>query len=172
MKRRRPPERALPYMREAWYALLAREVDASSLVAVARRLGVSHGAVSQVLRGTGLYGDGAAGTRRFGQRVLEILEISIECPFLTQFTGEPRRISGPQCRDYAYREAPTANPHDGRHWRACRTCEQRVLPPRGWDEARGCFVDSSALRKRRAAKTAAAVAAATAEPQSTPQEAA
>lgn len=159
-------------MSEPWYALLVREVDASSLVAVARRLGVSHGAVSQVLRGTGLYGAGSASTRRFGQRVLELLEISIECPFLSQFTGEPRRISGPQCRDYAYREAPVANPHDGRHWRACRTCERRVLPPRGWDEARGCFIDTSALRKRRAAKTAAAVAAAQAEGQPTEKEAA
>jgi hypothetical protein len=143
----------LPYMSEPWFQLLAAEIARTSCQAVADRLGVSRAAASMVYRGAGAYGTGEAGTERMAERVLQMLG-DVECPFLSATTGEPTRISGDQCRGYAYREAPTSSPLASRHWQACRRCERRVSAPRGWDEAAGRFIDLAQLREqlRRASK--------------------
>lgn len=164
--------RRLPYMTEPWFDLLRSACQAHGVSGVAQILGVSRPAVSMVLNGCGPYGRGQASTQQFGRRVQQFFDGTFECPFLTQFTGEPRRITGTQCRDYAYREPPTTNPHEGRHWRACRTCPQRVIAPSHWDEARGHFIDASARLRPRRARTADAVAAAPAADNSTEKEAA
>lgn len=135
----------LPYMAEPWFAALQAEVERSSVTAAARRLGVSHAAVSMVLRGAGPYGDGTAGTSRFAARVAQMLG-QVRCPFLSSVTGEANFISGDQCRGYAYRETPTSSPLATRHWTACRSCSERVSAPRGWDEAARQFIDLKAVR--------------------------
>jgi hypothetical protein len=129
-----------PYMSEPWYALLRAEVERTSITAAALRIGVSRGAVSQVLNGTGLYGTGEADTRRFGLRVMQMLS-KVMCPFLTQTAGEDTWISGDQCRGYAYRECPTNSSLATRHWTACRGCPTRVSAPRGWDEQGHRFIE-------------------------------
>ena len=133
------------YMAEPWFELLAAEIARTSVTAVAARLDVSHAAVSMVHRGGGAYGTGAASTRRFAERVQQMLG-QLACPFLAQTTGDETYISGDQCRAYAYREAPTASPLQTRHWQACRSCALRVSAPRGWDEATRKFIDLDALR--------------------------
>lgn len=137
----------MPYMDEPWYAQLTAEVRATNQTVVAARIGLSRSALTQVLNGSGLYGSGGAGTGPFARRV-QAMFAKFECPFLSAFTNEPRWITGEQCRDFAYREPPTANPHDGRHWRACRGCERRVPAPRGWDEAAGRFIEITPLPRR------------------------
>ena len=134
-----------PYMDESWYAVLTQAVADSTMTAVARRLDVSRGAVSQVLNGTGLYGSGQANTARFGERVMKMLS-QMRCPFLSDTAGEERFISGEECRAYAYREAPTNSPMANRHWRACRDCVARVPAPRNWDERSLKFIEIRAER--------------------------
>lgn len=148
----------MPYMDEPWFRLFAAEIAATSMQRTAQRLGVTTGCVCLVANGAGLYGTGAAGTAKFGRRVLMMLG-RIECPFLSATTGEPREISGDQCRDYAYREVPTGSPLATRHWRACRDCERRVPPPRGWDEARRIWTDIKFIPRAPKARTAQGVAA-------------
>lgn len=135
----------LPYMLEPWFATFEAEIERSSVGAVAKRLGVSHAAVSMVRNGAGPYGDGSAGTRRFAARVAQMLG-QVACPFLAATTGEDAWISGDKCREYAYRAVPTSSPLATRHWQACRKCERRVSAPRGWDEATRQFIDLKAVR--------------------------
>jgi hypothetical protein len=155
------PKRRLPYMSESWFARLENEVRRSSMGRTAERLGLTVSAVSQVLNGTGGYGEGKCGTGKIAERVRVFLDIQITCPFLSAVTGEPKKIAGDECRDYAYREVPTGSPMATRHWRACRTCEKRVPPPRGWEEARAAFADPKfyrPLRKQPAVTLAVAAA--------------
>ena len=129
----------LPYMDTAWYALLAREIEATSMTAVAARLRVSRGAVSQVFNGTGLYGTGQASADKFGERVLR-MSADMRCPFLSRETGEERFITGADCAEYAYRECPTSSSMATRHWQACRQCPVRVPAPVRWNESAGRFI--------------------------------
>lgn len=145
-----------PYMAEPWYALLQQAVRDSSMTAIAARLDVSRGAVSQVINGTGLYGTGSAGTKRFGERVMKMLS-QMRCPFLSETAGEQRFISGEECRAYAFREAPTNSPLANRHWRACRECPSRVPAPKNWDEKSLRFVDLRAIERANTAGVAAPV---------------
>lgn len=123
----------LPYMDEEWYSVLRTEVQVTSMTAAAQRLGVSRGAISQIIHGTGKYGTGEAATRRFGERVERTFS-RIECPYLTEHQDRPVSITGAECRVYAYRDAPVSNPTDLRHWRACRACEKRVQAPVKWHD--------------------------------------
>lgn len=111
-----------PYMAEPWFALLQQRLQAASATqsAVARQLGISDGALSQVLRATGAYGTGAASTERIADRVIHTFG-RYPCPHLSAEAGEERVITAEQCRAYAHRPAPSA-PRDMRHWQACRSC--------------------------------------------------
>lgn len=158
-------------MDEPWFPVFERACDAHGVTAVAQRLDVTRTCASMVKNGIGPYGTGKASTARFAARVRQFLDGAIECPFLTTFAGEPRLITGEQCRSYAYREPPTSNPHEGRHWRACRSCAKRVPAPRAWDEAAACFVPVHALKApRRSARDVSqtAVAAADFQPTTAP----
>lgn len=121
-------------MSEPWFVLLRIEIERTTQTAVAQRLGLSRGAVSQVFRGTGEYGAGRADTSKFAARVLQMLG-QVQCPFLTRAKGEAHWISGDACRGYAYRECPTNSSMATRHWQSCRSCDTRVSAPRGWSEA-------------------------------------
>jgi len=160
------PRRRMPYMDEPWFARLAQEIERTSMGAAAARIGVTASAVSQVFNGAGAYGDGTAGTRKFGARVELMLDVRIACPFLGATTGEERLISGAQCAEYAYREVPTGSPLATRHWRACRGCALRVPAPKGWDEPLGTWTIPI-----KPARPAPAAAAGVAAPVHSPEEA-
>jgi len=152
------PAHQAPYMDSSWWRRLRDEIARTSMGATAARLGVTTSAVSQVFNGSGLYA--TYGAEKFGERVRLMLDISITCPFLTATAGEEKLIAGDQCREYAYREAPTASPMATRHWRACRSCARRVPAPRGWDERAGRFViDIKPARGAPAAATGVAAPA-------------
>lgn len=125
--------RNMPYMNEEWCEVLRAEVQMTSMTAVAQTLGVSRGAISQIINGTGKYGAGEANTKRFRERVERTFS-RIECPYLSEHQDRPVSITGAECRVYAYREAPTSSPTDLSHWRTCRTCAKRVQPPVKWHD--------------------------------------
>lgn len=117
------------YQSEPWFALLQGAVASSSQQSVATQLGVSTATMSQILRGTGLYGSGKASTERVAKRVKDTYGQWL-CPFLSE-DDAPREITSAQCRALAHRPTPTTSPRDLTHWRACQVCpmKQRSAPP-------------------------------------------
>jgi len=111
----------------SWRELLEREVAASSIAQVARQLGVSRSAVSQVLNACGPYGTGKASVASIACRVLQVLGF-VACPFLSDFKGEAVTITRTQCRRVALKaSAPLGSPRELRHWRACQGCAERPV---------------------------------------------
>lgn len=98
-------------MSAAWLELLRSEAAASSMTAVAGRLGISRTAVSLCL--SGKYG---AKTDRVAAKVLDILGESVDCP------AQGAVIAKRHCRDLSTRKAPTHNPVAMQHWRTCQRC--------------------------------------------------
>lgn len=122
--------RRIPYMDEAWFALLEQACRQSSRTEMARRLGVAQPTVCQVLNGSGLYGTGQAGTARIAEKVVHLLG-QYACPHLSEQNGMQRVISADECRVYAHRNPPIGSPRDLAHWQACRKCPHFALsaPP-------------------------------------------
>lgn len=112
-----------------WLAILHADIAASgSISKTAQRVGVSRPALSQIINGIGPYGSGKASTAKVEEKVMNTIGL-VACPFLSDFHGEARRITGLQCREYAYRaNPPTNNPREMQHWRACQGCDKRVKP--------------------------------------------
>ncbi len=113
------------YQQEPWFALLRSrvEADGTTQASIARQLGISCGALSQVIHGTGAYGSGQASTERIANRVIHTFG-RYPCPHLTEEAGgEAQVITAEQCRSWAHRPAPTASPRDMQHWQACRQCK-------------------------------------------------
>lgn len=98
-------------MSAPWIELLRSEVAASSMTAVAKRVGISRTAVSLCL--SGKYG---AKTERVAAKVLAILGESVDCPAMGQIVAKEK------CRDFCTRRAPTHNPVAMQHWRTCQRC--------------------------------------------------
>ena len=121
------PAKAMPYMDEAWFKLLLAACDREDQRKVAGRLGVSDSVISQVIRGTGAYGQGKASPARLAERVLHKFG-SYPCPHLSEMYGEERLISAPECRSIAHRPTPpVGSPGQMLHWRACATCPHKAL---------------------------------------------
>lgn len=118
------------YMEEPWFTLLQSRTQGQSQAQVARLLGISAGALSQVINGTGLYGTGQASTVRIADKVLHTFG-RYACPHLTEEAGgEPQVITAEQCRARAHGSVPTT-PSAARHWQACRQCPHKAAstPP-------------------------------------------
>lgn len=93
-----------------WLDLLRDAVAASSITAVAERLGLSRTAVSLVLAGK--YG---AKTDRIEAKVLAALG-QVHCP------AQGADIPPDQCRTFREARAPMHNPIAMQHWRICQHC--------------------------------------------------
>ncbi len=115
---------AATYMQEPWFALLRERSHGTPRVRIAKELGVSGAALSQVLNGSGLYGTGEASTARIADRVIHTFG-RYPCPHLSTEAGHTQVITAEQCRVFAHRPAPTASPRDIQHWQACRQCPHR-----------------------------------------------
>lgn len=100
-------------MNSPWFAMLEKAVSASSMTAVAQRLGISRTAISLVM--SGKYG---AATDKIAARVLAVYSV-VDCPYLAQ------EISKVECAAHAGRAIPTSSPRAVRHWKACQTCPNR-----------------------------------------------
>lgn len=99
-----------------WLDLLRRDAAASSIGAVALRLGYSRTAISQVLAGK--Y---PGSTAKIEAAALAVLEapLTVACPYLG---GD---IPASTCRATSSNRAPTHNPVLMWHWRACQQCQNR-----------------------------------------------
>lgn len=125
--RTRAVVRHMAYMADPAYAMLVAACDREDQATVAGRLGVSGSTVSQVLRGSGQYGTGAASPQRLFDRVVHKFG-AYECPHLSQQYAEPRVITAAECRSYAHRATPPiGSPGLMAHWRACATCPHKAL---------------------------------------------
>lgn len=114
-------------MQEPWFAVLQGACVGRKQASVARQLGMSTGAISQVLNGTGKYGDGTVLTSRIAAKVIHVFD-RFECPHLTgESLQGPVVIAAAQCRTYSCRTAPTNSPREMQHWIACQKCPQREL---------------------------------------------
>lgn len=115
-----------------WIEVLRADIAASgSVTNTATRVGVSRTALSQVLNGVGPYGTGAASTAKLEEKVMNSIGL-VACPFLSTYHSAEHRITGLQCREFAYRKNPPTNgARDMQHWRACQECPKRVkaAPP-------------------------------------------
>ena len=114
-----------------WMAVLRADIAATgSITKTAYRVGVSRTALSQILNGLGHYGSGKASTAKVAEKVMSTIGL-VACPFLSDYHAAEHRITGLQCREYAYRSSPpTNNPREMQHWRACQGCDKRVSPPK------------------------------------------
>lgn len=82
--------------------------------AVARKLGVSRPAISQICNG-----QYAASTDHIAKKVIAVFG-RINCPHLNM------EITPEQCRHNRERDAPTSSPREMKFWRACQTCPQNT----------------------------------------------
>lgn len=112
-----------------WMVILRDDIEATgSISKTAQRIGVSRSALSQILNGVGPYGTGKASTAKVEEKVMNTIGL-VNCPFLSDYHGKEHKITGLECRDYAYGKAPTSSPRQMQHWRACQACEKRVSAP-------------------------------------------
>ena len=117
----------LAYQSEPWFAMLSSRVQQPGAVRahIAKQLGISAAALSQVLNGSGCYGNGTAKTDRIADKVVHTFG-RYSCPHLTaESGGDDQVITAEQCRVFAHREAPTSSPREMQHWQACRQCKHR-----------------------------------------------
>lgn len=118
------------YTAEAWFSLLSQVCESRKRKDVAKMLGISPTALSLVLNGTGLYGNGQASTAKIADRVLHTFGRFV-CPHLTEQADAETQAAGgvvieaDRCRAFAHRPAPTGSPRDLRHWQACLHCHHR-----------------------------------------------
>lgn len=96
-----------------WMKILQQAITQSGKggkAEVARKLGVSRPAISQICNGN--YG---ARTDHIAKKVIAVFG-RIHCPHLNV------EITPEHCRHSHTRDAPTSSPREMKHWRACQTC--------------------------------------------------
>ena len=74
-----------PYMTEAWFAILRHQAGCTMHRALARALQIHESTLSQVLNGSGYYGDGRCSTDKIARRVLRV--------FCSKQRVHPRQLS-------------------------------------------------------------------------------
>lgn len=115
------------YMAEPWFGVLQAACSGRKQSQVALRLGLSKGAISQVLNGTGLYGQGVVSTAHIAQRVMHVFD-RFPCPHLSSESVEGEVvITSAQCRAWAHRPPPTSSPREIQHWQACQHCPHKQM---------------------------------------------
>ena len=97
--------------------ILKREVAATSVAAVARRIGYARSSVSNLLND-----NYPSSPRKIGARIMEVFSADISCPFLK------RDIAAAECREAREAPMPTNNARRLRHWTACRRCPNNPGP--------------------------------------------
>lgn len=109
------------YMAAPWFSDLQREVKAASQAVVAQRMGVSRVTLNIFLNGKGEYGNGGAKPDRMELRYRQAYE-QLACPHDGQTVGVGH------CREKALSAAPTHNPLQLTHWKACQQCQFKPAP--------------------------------------------
>lgn len=113
-----------------WLELIQQQLNLGlSIQLVAKKIGVSRSALSQIINKCGPYGTGMSSTKNIERKTLEILDKFV-CPHLSETRGEEVLINGELCRSYALRTVPTGVAHQVRHWQACQQCPLKPAPTR------------------------------------------
>lgn len=107
-----------PYMSEAWFAGLMREVAQSNKTAVGLKMGIKRSVISQVCNGCGPYGDGRSSVKRIEMAYQRAYE-QVVC------SHTQKEVGIDYCRDMALRQAPTQNPMRMMHWQSCQQCPHK-----------------------------------------------
>lgn len=115
-----------------WMQILRDDIASTgSISKTAERVGIARSSLSAIINNTASspYATGKASTAKVEERVMNTIGM-VACPFLSEYHGSEHRITGLQCREFAYREnPPTGAPREMQHWRSCQGCEKRVPPP-------------------------------------------
>lgn len=98
-------------------AILKREVEASTIVAVAERIGYSRTSVSHLL-----HGRYPGNPHKIAAKIIEVFADQIVCPHLD------REITPQHCVDLREAPMPTSNAKQLRHWTACQNCPNNPGP--------------------------------------------
>lgn len=112
------------YMQADWFNGLLREVAATSITAVAAKLGIKRPTLSLLVNGSGLYGSGKAKPDAIELRFRQQFE-QLNCPH----TG--KKVGVAHCREMALRRPPTHNPLLLMQWQACQECSYLPAPLAG-----------------------------------------
>jgi hypothetical protein len=107
--------RDIPYANEHWYLVLADAIKASSVQAVADRLGYGRARISQVKNGLMLNVD----PKPVADKVLALLD-RWHCPYLNT------DIVGHECREVHTGPTPSHDPAKLAQRRICRTCKHNT----------------------------------------------
>ncbi|MYM32234.1 XRE family transcriptional regulator [Duganella sp. CY15W] len=99
-----------------WLRLLRAEADKTSIGRAAIRVGYSRTAVSQAL--SGKYPGDMAKLERMVLNALE-LPMAVACPHLLL------NLPTTMCHGFSSKAAPTHNPVQMMHWRACQICPNK-----------------------------------------------
>lgn len=102
-----------------WMVLVEQRIEQlGSIQKVADELGYARPSLSLALRGKYV-----GNTDRLEKTVMRVLG-SVHCPHLEQ------ELSPEKCVSFREREAPTQNPAEMRHWRACQKCPHACIRKR------------------------------------------
>lgn len=103
-----------------WVALVEQRVkQLGTIQKVAEELGYARPSLSLAIRGKYV-----GNTDRLEKTVMRVLGGSIHCPHLH------KELSRDECSTFREREAPTQNPAEMRHWRACQNCPKACVKKR------------------------------------------
>lgn len=95
----------------SWHDILKREVAASTVTAVAEKIGYKRTSLSLALHGN-YPGD----TKHIAAAIVETFSQEITCPHLK------REIAPAECREMRDAPMPQSDPKKFRHWTVCRSC--------------------------------------------------
>lgn len=102
-----------------WILLVEQRIEQlGSIQKVAEELGYARPSLSLAIRGKYV-----GNTERLERTVLKVLG-GVICPHLE------RKLSSAECLAFREREAPTQNPAEMRHWRACQQCPHACIKKR------------------------------------------
>ncbi|OTG87675.1 LysR family transcriptional regulator [Acinetobacter sp. ANC 4558] len=102
-----------------WISLVESRIEQlGSIQKVADELGYARTSLSLALRGKYI-----GSTERLERTVMKVLG-SVTCPHLE------KQISPDECISFRERNAPTQNPAEMRHWRACQQCPHACIRKR------------------------------------------
>ncbi|MFZ6712983.1 MarR family transcriptional regulator [Undibacterium sp. TC9W] len=106
------------YLSTDWFKALHTETKATSIAAVALKMGVSRPTLSVFINALGAYGSGRASPANMEIRYRKAFE-QLTCPHTGAMVGAIH------CRETALRTAPSHNPIQMMQWQACQSCQHK-----------------------------------------------
>ncbi|MDP1980504.1 MarR family transcriptional regulator [Undibacterium sp.] len=121
------PKKKPDYFNTVWFNAMHAETKATSISAVAVKMGVSRPTLSVFINGLGAYGSGHASPANMEIRYRKAFE-QLTCPHTGAMVGAVH------CRESALRTAPSHNPIQMMQWQACQSCQHKPAPVQEADQ--------------------------------------